>query len=51
MRNGLALFGLILAAFVVLAYFIHIADAYLLVMLAISVVLIGASGLPYWRTP
>lgn len=48
MYNLLVFLGLILSAVIVLFSLIHVAGAYLLVMLAVAVWLI-AVGIPSWR--
>lgn len=48
MRTVAVFLGLVLAAIVILFSLIHIAEGYLLVMLAVAVLLIGA-GVSTWR--
>lgn len=50
MRNVFVFLGIALAAFVVLVSIIHIADAYLIPMLAVAVLLIGI-GVASWPNP
>lgn len=50
MRNVFLWLGIALAALVVLFSLIHIADEYLLMMLAVSVLLIGI-GVSSWPSP
>lgn len=50
MRNILIILGIALAGLVVLFSLIHIADPYILMMLAVSVLLIGI-GVSSWTNP